>query len=595
MSQNLHIMRQIRLQLKTGYMRKAPGTYLFMQRYPPLSRDTSVPVRDVESKEIPFAKLYDKLMNNNPIYNDDKVYPAYGAHETKALKIAMQQHKYMTEGLGEEEALRKANEHVDILENKAFIEMKDLQNALSADANVRPTMLSNPEVSEFLAEWRAKLDTGNASARYEDLSLEDQGLVDHFIHTKILRWNEVERERRMKDPVFFNYFDKLRYNLLHGHAWENRPRQADHARYTNQLKRYWSIPHKKAPDSLASLNKFYYEDYKNYFELLRETPLLARWEPSARMQFSHWIIETLALKRVLKKSDPRFVQHYLDQMRAQFFPMVRYPTRAAEFKLPSYDEFRRTLYNADIGYKREEGKLYIRRFYRIPQLFFPKETLTTALTADHAKLKEVLDAGTLESEILRAGVGGENLSALEQELREYMTNRQPNTLEFSTEGAMTMNELDALLRDDDDLDLSKSAEGAKDDDATVAAAAAAKAAEETLAQGAIVAPLSEKEEDPIRWQKLIEQYVPAPTTELEQIRHEELRKVLLWSWDDCLTEQDLKSTQRDLVDSQLLAKAKLSNLYNKKETARRSKEWKDRKVMLDDLPTVELQVVDNRE
>jgi len=593
MSQNLHIMRNIRLQLKTGYMRKAPGTYLFMQRYPPLSRDTSVPVRDVMAKEVPFANLYDKLMNNNPLYNDDLVYPAYGAHETKALKIAMEQHKFMTEGHGEEEALRKANALVDGLENTAFLEMKDLQQALSANANVRPTMLSNPEVSAFLAEWKTKLDNGKKSVRYEDLPLEDQGLIDCFIHTKILRWNEVERERRMKDPVFFNYFDKLRYNLLHNHAWESRPRGADHRSYTNKLKRFWSIPHQKAPDSLSTLNPFYYEDYKHYFDLLRETPLLARWEPSARMQFSHWIIECLALKRVLKKSEPRFVQHYLDQMRAQFFPMVRYPTRAADFVLPSYDEFRRVLYNADIGFKREEGKLYVRRFYRIPQLFFPKETLTTSLTADHEKLKEVLDAGTLESEILRAGVGGENLSALEQELREYMTNRQPNTLEFSAEGAMTMNELDALLRDDDDLDLSKSAQVAQENAA--AAAAAAKVTEERLAKGAIVEPLSEKEQDPVKWQKLIERYVPAPVTELEQIRHEELRKVLVWSWDDCLTEQDLKSTHRDLVDSQLLAKAKLSTIYDQKETARRTKEWKDRKMMLNDLPTVELQVVDNRE
>jgi len=583
-------MRNIRLQLKTGYMRKAPGTYLFMQRYPPLSRDTSAPVRDVMAKEVPFANLYDKLMNNNPIYNDDKVYPAYGAHETKALKIAMEQHKFMTEGLGEEEALRKANELVDALENNAFIQMTDLQQALSVDTNVRPTMLSNPEVTEFIAKWKAKLDAGKYSKRYEDLPLEDQGLIDCFIHTKILRWNEVERERRMKDPVFVNYFEKLRYNLLHNHAWENRPRGADHRSYTNKLKRFWSIPHHNAPDSLSTLNPFYYEDYKHYFDLLRETPLLARWEPSARMQFSHWIIECLALKRVLKKSEPRFVQHYLDQMRAQFFPMVRYPTRAAEFVLPSYDEFRRVLYNADIGFKREEGKLYVRRFYRIPQLFFPKETLTTSLTADHEKLKEVLDAGTLESEILKAGVGGENLSALEQELREYMTNRQPNTLEFSNDGAMTMNELDALLRDDDDLDLGKSAPNAKEN-----AAAAAKTAEESLAKGAVVEPLSEREQDPVKWQKLIERYVPAPTTELAQIRHDELRKILVWSWDDCLTEQDLKSTHRDLVDSQLLAKARLSTIYDQKETARRTKEWKDRKMMLNELPTVELQVVDNRE
>lgn len=588
MSQNLHILRNIRLQLKTGYMRKPPGTYLFLQRYPPLGRDTSMPVRELQRKNVPFANLYDKLVETNPLYNDDKVYPAFGALETKALKIAMQQYKYMQEGLSESDALRKANDDADQLENKAFLDMKNLRSVLGKESNVRNTILANNEVASFISEWKGKFEK-QPNLRYEDLPLHEQGEIDYFIHTKILRWNEVERERRMKDPVFVSSFEKLRYNVLHGHPWESRPRDLDHKNYTAKLKRYWSIPNKSAPDSLTALNPFYYEDYKNYFDKLREMPLLARWEPTARMQFSHWIIETLALKRVLKKSSPRFVQHYLDQMRAQFFPMVRYPARALEFTLPGPEEFRRALYNADVGYKRQDGKLYVRRFYRIPQLLFPKETLTTSLTADHEKLRAVLDAGTLESEILRAGVSEKSLPALEAELREYLSNRQPNTLELHGEGTMSMSELDALLRDDDKVVLSTAADSGK------AASVAETAATSEATAASVKVKKTLRDDDPAKWQRLIEQYMPNPKTELEKERHEELANVLAWSWDDCVSEADLKSTHRDLIDSQLLAKAKLATIYDKKEGARRSREWANRKMMLDELPTAELQVVDNRE
>ena len=49
---------------------------------------------------------------------------------------------------------------------------------------------------------------------YDELDLADQGEIDYFIQTKVLRWNEVERERRMRDPIFVRQFENLRASLL---------------------------------------------------------------------------------------------------------------------------------------------------------------------------------------------------------------------------------------------------------------------------------------------------------------------------------------------------------------------------------------------
>lgn len=74
------------------------------------------------------------------------------------------------------------------------------------------------------------------------------------------------------------------------------------------------------------------------------------------------------------------IQNYVDSMRAQFFPMVLYMDRAEQLMIPSRENFKQLLYDNDIGYKREvNNKLYVKRFYKIPSLLFPEETLLTYL------------------------------------------------------------------------------------------------------------------------------------------------------------------------------------------------------------------------
>ena len=46
----------------------------------------------------------------------------------------------------------------------------------------------------------------------------------------------------------------------------------------------------------------------------------------------------------------------------------------------------------DVGYKKSEGQLFIRRYYLLPQLLFPVETIATAITADKSKMRSLASA-----------------------------------------------------------------------------------------------------------------------------------------------------------------------------------------------------------
>ena len=86
---------------------------------------------------------------------------------------------------------------------------------------------------------------------------------------------------------------------------------------------------------LCTNEPFYYDDYLYYFQRAQEEPLLGRWNIRDRQNFSRWITDTLAIREIVERSLTSVVQRYLDDLRAQFFPMIRYPDRAQTFNLPS--------------------------------------------------------------------------------------------------------------------------------------------------------------------------------------------------------------------------------------------------------------------
>ena len=620
MTSNMNVLRSIRLQLKSGYMKKAPEAYTFLRRYPPLGRDTAAPIRQVETRNIPYLHLYEKTLEKNPLYFDEKVYPAYWAHEPEAMTLAKKWYEFQQTGMDEKEAYNAAKSYVEKLEDKSYTIINEIVAELEKDsesASIHMSFLSQPEIAKSIEEWRAKLaatndtDTGRKIA---EMKLSDQAELDYFIQTKILKWNEVERERRMRDPLFERSFVKLRSHIT-GTVSESFAERS-------QMVQEKVLKHFDVHKFLLQTEKpFFFDDYAAYFEKLKEEPLLGRWSEEDRVELSHWIIDTLAYRYGLRFSDANHIQSYLDQLRAHFFPMVRYPKRAAEFHLPSEEEIRRILYNNNVGYHKKgvdvaeplptpvaesdnengdekeevleaapilvgEGKLYVKRFYKIPQLLFPKETLTTTLTADSQRLKTVLsEENGLLNEIARAGHSENAFPELENELRDFMSSTQPS---FSLSGMRSgggdsLSSLDALLRDDDDEvkqynNSEAPTEGGADDD------------DNEDEEGDEGMQYTSNE-----WQSLIHEYVGTLDTALAKERDAFWGQDQLSDWQDSNSEDDLIAFRRERDDHAMIIRSRLGQAYDKKEAARLEAEWRGREMVLEELPNAELEIIDNSE
>ena len=295
--------------VKDGFLRKEPSAYAFLKRYPPLSRDGAPPVREVDSRNIPYYKLYEKAIAKNPLYADEKVYPAYRAHEPQALTLAKKQYEYMELGDSEIEAYDKAVKFVEVKENEAYDSLKNLMSELGdslGGVEVKLPFLAagGEDLGIQMALFREQL----SKTAYYDLDLADQGEIDYFLQTKVLQWNEVERERRMKDPIFVRQFEKLRASLLPetGIASE-AAREKRHAQYKEKLLKFYNINKAR----LCTAKPFYFEDYVRYFTKLKDQPLLGKWVEAERTEFSHWIIDTLAVREMLERNTTSVIQSYL--------------------------------------------------------------------------------------------------------------------------------------------------------------------------------------------------------------------------------------------------------------------------------------------
>jgi hypothetical protein len=179
---NLNIMRSLRLQLKCGYLKKEPAEYAFMKRYPPLSRDTAPPVRKVQARNIPYLGLYEKVVQKNPMYADERVYPAYWQNEPQALTLAKKQYELMQGGMSETDSYHQAVTHVDELESKSYEDLQELL-ATASGGGARLPYLANPAVADAVAVWRKKLN----ETPYDGLDAADQGEIDFLVQTKVKR------------------------------------------------------------------------------------------------------------------------------------------------------------------------------------------------------------------------------------------------------------------------------------------------------------------------------------------------------------------------------------------------------------------------
>ena len=326
----MNIMRRMRIQLKSGYVKVEPESYTFMKRYPPLTRDSAKVIRNVGVTTIPYLRLYEDALARNPKYIDERVYPAYWQQEPVAMTLAKKQYELMKKGLTEEEAYEGALQYTETLESKAYEEMKKVID-MSGNADALKPLENDPAFVKTMKVYSTIL----SEVDYEDLEDHDQGELDHMLQTKVLKWTEVERERRMKDPVFAIEFERLRKVMFPMQSKINMVRKPDERLDSMEiLMDLYQVDETK----LCTNEPFYYDDYMFLFEKAKNEPLLGRWNARDRQEFSRWITDTLAIREIVEKRETAVVQRYLDDLRAQFFPMVRYPDRAYTFDLPDISE-----------------------------------------------------------------------------------------------------------------------------------------------------------------------------------------------------------------------------------------------------------------
>ena len=406
-----HIMRQLRLQLKSGYMQKEPAEYTFMKRYPPLHRDSKPSFDKLDRGKVPYVDLYQKVIERNPLY-EERVYPAYWQQEPQALVIAKKQYEYMQTGDDEETAFRKAEQYMDGLENEAYLKLKNLHEALEKKGAI-PSIVSDQKLAAEIAQWKRRLQ----DTVYEDLEDFEQGQIDYIIQAKVMKWSEVERERRMKDPIFVLQFEKVR-SLVFPEGEDVF--KAKISQHRDKLKKQFYEFFEVDASSLHTSAPFYVEDYIYYFQKLQEQPELKQWDLADRSAFTQWVSRTLALRELVYKQPSYKVNRYIHTLSTHFFPMIAHPQRVEEFSIPmTAQDFRDILYANDIGYKtvqlsNEEDladasmasagglegekatgadsaevqkRLYVKRFYKLPALLFPREAFTAGVSSDVEKLE----------------------------------------------------------------------------------------------------------------------------------------------------------------------------------------------------------------
>ena len=188
-------------------MKEVPEAYTFLRRYPP-AQHVFNPANNKEYK-IPYLKLYKKAVERNPLFADEKVFPAYWKEEPHALILAKKQYEFMQNGLDEENAYKNAVEYVDDLESKSYDELKDFIKLMQTEKTKVP-IVADAKIFTKISFWRERLK----ETQFEDMSLADQGELDYFLQCDVLRWHEVSRERRMKDPLFVRQFEKLRKTIF---------------------------------------------------------------------------------------------------------------------------------------------------------------------------------------------------------------------------------------------------------------------------------------------------------------------------------------------------------------------------------------------
>lgn len=375
-----NVLRNIRIQLKTGYMRNAPEEFFYMRRFPPIVLNELKEGHPITAPS--FNKVYERVVNSHPRYADENVYGGYSQYETLGLTIAKRQYEILSEGtFNQAQASKIAQKYAAKLENKAYLEIIKLNASLKKrGVGTIPKPLKGKELSEY-KHWKSVL--GNTF--YSELSILEKAKLEKFIHTSILEWNQLERSRRMKDLPFYIQFNKLVRNLF---PMDANLAVAQEIQNGKEIRQNFISLTGIDYTSLSTLVPFHIEDYVYLHNKFIEQPNIAQWDSSDVKQLDFWIASAATYRSVFVDNSTEYIKYYLDTARSSFFPFIHNPTLAKTAPKLTVNGLKETLQSQGIGFKKtNEDKLAVRRFYNIPMTLYPLHTLATNLTKN---LKDIL-------------------------------------------------------------------------------------------------------------------------------------------------------------------------------------------------------------
>lgn len=647
---SFNMLRQLRLQVKTGYIRRELPEYEFMRRYPPLNRDTATAYKKIDGRQLPYMKLYEKALSRNPLYLDERVYPAYWKEEPEAIVLARKQYNYMTaDGLDENSAYEKALKDIQEMESKSYEDFLSLMKVMK-EKGVGSLITQNQDLNSKIEKYTKLLE----ETPYYSLKLADQGEIDYIIQVDMLKWGELQRERRMRDPIFAARFDELRTivfpkiekDLLD--LFESKQHKNE---YKLRFKHYQGDERKK--NYLSFKEKFFVEDYVHFYNKLVNKDINS-WKETEKNAFNSWILNTLAMKEVVGECSHDEKADYLDIVKKAYFPA----SSSSDKAMLTVDHVKSKLFQNDIGYKKDGDKLHVGRHYRIPAVLWPSEVTKLRFheiikdaeanergSKPESKNEENKEASELHEIFREASTSESSRSEVISQLRK--SNR------INTVTPVDIKSMDALVRDSTSMtqeeqrlksmqhvkkvtkvnEVKVEVDPGNDQKADELTQFEAEmlADPNTLLQiydkidNAVAEPLldqddlvsdkdlsaedihnvkelvsvlnndeddsddfeSSKSKDPVFLQ-MLEQY--KPKTVLEKHRHSMLSVTEEYRLEDCTDLDELESFTRQRLDSSIVTRARLSTRYEQKEGARRAREWRQRGVILEELPPPALNI-----
>lgn len=309
-----------------------------------------------------------------------------------------------------------------------------------------------------------------------------------------------------------------------------------------------------------------------------------------------WCRQTLIVSPPERKFSEANYNSYLKKVQLNFFPFLKYSKSMFDKKsskfddanyqqqlkyisdhsIPDLDTFRRILFRNGIGYQlNEDGKLYVKRFYRIPALLWPTQEKTdymnlvensefsipltnekSAFEGNESTMDKIFDEN-----FEKVGDDDANLHAEIWKLSSNVTDNidekgDPSTLlGFFNKKGNERHDLNSNL-------------GGGNADFDMDIAAGKKKINNHLQF------FGHNREE--KFLNIVGEFSERPRTMLQLERELWFRRMEYFSIEDAIDESDALSISGSRVDQQLMIRAELSMKYEEKEASRRRAEWSSR-------------------